>query len=50
MKTLILCQNCERYYCFYADDNTIISQGCELDLPHYSRKPVECCSYREVVR
>lgn len=41
-----LCKECNKYQCFLADDGTILSERCYLDLPIFNtKKPIICNSY-----
>lgn len=51
MEMKVLCRNCEKHYIFFDDDGSILTQGCDLDLPNFDgRIPVVCMSYRKEVK
>ena len=46
MKVMNLCRNCSKHYLYFADDGSVLAEGCHLDLPlFHPRKAVVFSSY-----
>lgn len=45
-----LCNTCQNYYKYTADDGSLLCDGCQLDLPIFSNtERILCNSYRRKV-
>ena len=44
METKILCRTCNKYYCFFDDNEELLTEGCKIDLPVFDGKSAIVCT------
>lgn len=48
MEVRTLCRECNKYYCYFDDNDELLADGCKLDLPIFKRnEPIVCSSYND---